>query len=41
MSNLADEGIRALNRAAEDAVNEATPIFVLQKNMSIADVLFY
>jgi hypothetical protein len=38
MSNLADEGIRALNRAAEDAVNEATPIFVSAiKNMSIAD----
>lgn len=26
--NLADEGIKALNRAAEDAVKEATPIFV-------------
>ena len=25
---LADEGIKALNRAAEDAVSEATPIFV-------------
>lgn len=28
MSSLADEGIKVLNRAAEDAVKEATPIFV-------------
>ncbi|NNE77589.1 MAG: DUF4197 domain-containing protein [Pricia sp.] len=28
LSNLADEGLRVLNRAAEDAVGEATPIFV-------------
>ena len=28
MSSLADDGIKALNRAAEDAVKEATPIFV-------------
>ena len=28
MSNLADEGLKVLNRAAEDAVKEATPIFV-------------
>lgn len=28
LSSLADEGIKALNRAAEDAVSEATPIFV-------------
>lgn len=28
MGNLADEGLRVLNRAAEDAVKEATPIFV-------------
>ena len=28
MSKLADEGILVLNRAAEDAVKEATPIFV-------------
>ncbi len=28
LDNLADEGIKALNRAAEDAVSEATPIFV-------------
>lgn len=28
MSSLADEGLKVLNRAAEDAVNEATPIFV-------------
>lgn len=28
MGNLADEGLRVLNRAAEDALKEATPIFV-------------
>lgn len=28
LGNLADEGIKLLNRAAEDAVKEATPIFV-------------
>ncbi|PIB29530.1 hypothetical protein BFP77_05985 [Maribacter sp. 4U21] len=28
LDNLADEGLRVLNRAAEDAVSEATPIFV-------------
>ena len=28
LDNLADEGIKVLNRAAEDAVSEATPIFV-------------
>ena len=28
LSNLADEGIKILNRAAEDAVKTATPIFV-------------
>ena len=28
MSSLADEGLKVLNRAAEDAVKEATPIFV-------------
>ena len=28
LGNIADEGIKALNRAAEDAVSEATPIFV-------------
>ncbi|WP_117879264.1 DUF4197 domain-containing protein [Aureibaculum luteum] len=28
LSKLADEGIKILNRAAEDAVSEATPIFV-------------
>ena len=38
MSSLADDGIKALNRAAEDAVKEATPIFVSAiKNMSITD----
>ncbi|HPF12145.1 MAG TPA: DUF4197 domain-containing protein [Flavobacteriaceae bacterium] len=28
LSSLADEGLKLLNRAAEDAVKEATPIFV-------------
>lgn len=28
LSKLADEGLKVLNRAAEDAVKEATPIFV-------------
>jgi hypothetical protein len=28
LSNLADEGIKVLNRAAEDAVKTATPIFI-------------
>lgn len=28
LSSLADSGIKAINRAAEDAVKEATPIFV-------------
>ncbi len=38
MSKLADDGIKALNRAAEDAVKEATPIFVSAvKNMTITD----
>lgn len=38
MSSLADEGIKSLNRAAEDAVKEATPIFVNSiKSMSITD----
>lgn len=38
MGNLADEGIKSLNRAAEDAVKEATPIFVNAiKNISISD----
>lgn len=38
MASLADDGIRALNRAAEDAVKEATPIFVSAiKNITITD----
>lgn len=38
MGNLADQGILAINRAAEDAVKEATPIFVTAvKNMNISD----
>lgn len=38
MSKLADQGILALNRAAEDAVKEATPIFVTAiKDITITD----
>lgn len=38
MSKLADEGILILNRAAEDAVKEATPIFLSAiKNITITD----
>ncbi|MDN6281122.1 MAG: DUF4197 domain-containing protein [Psychroflexus sp.] len=38
LGSLADEGIKALNRAAEDAVKEATPIFVSAvKEMSFTD----
>ena len=38
MSNLADQGLVVLNRAAEDAVKEATPIFVdAVKNMTFTD----
>ncbi|MCV9928391.1 DUF4197 domain-containing protein [Flavobacterium sp. LS1R49] len=38
LSSLADEGIKVLNRAAEDAVKESTPIFVSAvKNMSFTD----
>lgn len=38
LGNLADEGIVSLNRAAEDAVKQATPVFVSAvKNMSITD----
>jgi hypothetical protein len=38
MGNLADQGIVIMNRAAEDAVKEATPIFVTAvKNMTITD----
>ncbi|QTD37432.1 DUF4197 domain-containing protein [Polaribacter batillariae] len=38
LSNLADEGIKVLNRAAEDAVKTATPIFVnAVKNITFAD----
>lgn len=38
MSSLADEGLKVLNRAAEDAVKEATPIFVSAvKNMTFTD----
>ncbi|MDI9256967.1 DUF4197 domain-containing protein [Flavobacterium sedimenticola] len=38
MSDLADEGILVLNRAAEEAVKESTPIFVdAVKNMSFTD----
>jgi Protein of unknown function (DUF4197) len=38
LSSLADEGLRAINRTAEDAVKEATPIFVdAIRNMSFTD----
>ncbi|KKO06224.1 hypothetical protein LCGC14_0066430 [marine sediment metagenome] len=38
LGNLADEGLKILNRAAEDAVSEATPIFVnAVKEMSFTD----
>ncbi len=38
MSNLADEGLKVLNRAAEEAVKEATPIFVdAVKNITFDD----
>lgn len=38
LDNLADEGIKALNRAAEDAVGRATPIFVgAVKEMTFTD----
>ena len=38
MSKLADEGLKAINRTAEDAVKEATPIFVdAIRNMSFTD----
>lgn len=38
LSSLADEGLKVINRAAEDAVKEATPIFVdAVRNMSFTD----
>jgi hypothetical protein len=38
LASLADEGLKVLNRAAEDAVKEATPIFVdAVKNMTFTD----
>jgi uncharacterized protein DUF4197 len=38
LSSLADEGLKILNRAAEDAVKEATPIFVSAvKDITFAD----
>jgi len=39
LGSLADEGIKVLNRAAEDAVSEATPIFVSAvKELTFTDV---
>ena len=39
LGKLADEGIKALNRAAEDAVSEATPIFLnAVKEITFTDV---
>ncbi|WP_108866244.1 DUF4197 domain-containing protein [Aquimarina aquimarini] len=38
LGSLADEGLKAINRAAEDAVKEATPIFVnAVKQITFAD----
>ena len=38
LGNLADEGLKVLNRAAEEAVSEATPIFVdAVKGITFAD----
>ncbi|MCX7551941.1 DUF4197 domain-containing protein [Xanthomarina sp. F2636L] len=38
LSSLADEGLKVLNRAAEDAVSTATPIFInAVKGISFAD----
>ncbi|WP_347372932.1 DUF4197 domain-containing protein [Aequorivita sp. Q41] len=38
LGSLADEGLKVLNRAAEDAVKEATPIFIdAVKNITFAD----
>ena len=38
LSSLADEGLKVLNRAAESAVKEATPIFVdAVRNMTFTD----
>ena len=38
LSSLADDGIKMLNRAAEDAVKQATPIFVTAvKNITFTD----
>ncbi len=38
MGSLVDDGIKSLNRAAEDAVKESTPIFINAiKNISILD----
>jgi hypothetical protein len=38
LSKLADDGLKAINRTAEDAVKEATPIFVdAVVNMSFTD----
>lgn len=38
MSKVTDEGLRVLNRAAEDAVKEATPIFISAiKNITFTD----
>ena len=38
LGSLTDEGIKSLNRAAESAVKEATPVFIAAiKNIQIAD----
>lgn len=38
LGSIADEGVKMLNRAAEDAVSEATPIFIdAIKNLTLTD----
>ena len=40
LSSLTDEGVKLLNRAAEDAVSQAKPIFVSAiKNLTFADAM--
>jgi len=42
LSSLANSGLKALNRAAEDAVKEATPIFVSAvKDITFADAKIF
>ena len=41
LSSLAEEGILMLNRVAEDAVNEATPIFVEAVKIPFFSLFFF